>query len=78
MALSNSQFTGSKFRGGSRGNFKKARQAPTPCPKRQVVHWKQNNIKQGIVVVDEQQLSKLIKTDPIENHYELDPEPFAT
>lgn len=47
-------------------------------PKRQVVQWKQTNVQQGVVVVDEAQLTKLIKTEPIEKYYKLDPEPFAT
>lgn len=47
-------------------------------PKRQVVQWKQTNVEHGVVIVDEKQLLKLIKTEPIEKFYELDPEPFAT
>ncbi|XP_054285335.1 uncharacterized protein LOC129001925 [Macrosteles quadrilineatus] len=47
-------------------------------PKRQVVQWKQTNVEHGVVIVDEKQLLKLIKTEPIEKYYELDPEPFAT
>lgn len=44
----------------------------------QVVQWKQRNVQEGIVIVDELQLSKLIKKDPIQKFYDLDPEPFAT
>jgi len=44
----------------------------------QVVQWKQRNVQEGIVIVDELQLSKLIKRDPIQKFYDLDPEPFAT
>ncbi|KAJ9577422.1 hypothetical protein L9F63_026258 [Diploptera punctata] len=44
----------------------------------QVVQWKQRNVQEGIVIVDEHQLSKLIKREPIQKFYELDPEPFAT
>ncbi|XP_046678314.1 probable serine/threonine-protein kinase fhkD [Homalodisca vitripennis] len=47
-------------------------------PKRQVVQWKQTNVEHGVVIVDEKQLLKLIKTEPIEKYYDLDPEPFAT
>uniref|UniRef100_A0A1B6CVK4 Protein kinase domain-containing protein n=1 Tax=Clastoptera arizonana TaxID=38151 RepID=A0A1B6CVK4_9HEMI len=47
-------------------------------PKRQVVQWKQTDVEQGVVVVDEGQLTRLIKTEPIEKYYQLDPEPFAT
>ena len=42
-----------------------------------MVQWKQKNIKDGFVVVDEAQLSKLIKREPIEKYYKMDPEPFA-
>ena len=44
----------------------------------QVVQWKHRNVQEGIVIVDEIQLSKLIKRDPIQKFYDLDPEPFAT
>jgi hypothetical protein len=44
----------------------------------QVVQWKQRNVQEGIVIVDEIQLSKLIKRDPIQTFYDLDPEPFVT
>jgi hypothetical protein len=44
----------------------------------QVVQWKQRNVQEGIVIVNELQLSKLIKRDPIQKFYDLDPEPFAT
>ncbi|PSN45731.1 hypothetical protein C0J52_17112 [Blattella germanica] len=44
----------------------------------QVVQWKQRNVQEGIIIVDEQQLSKLIKREPIQKFYDLDPEPFAT
>jgi hypothetical protein len=53
-------------------NSKKTKQ------KQQVVQWKQRNVQQGIVVVDELQLSKLIKREPIQMFYDLDTEPFAT
>jgi hypothetical protein len=44
----------------------------------QVVQWKESNVQEGIVIVNELQLSKLIKRDPIQKFYDLDPEPFAT
>nr|CAD7587350.1 unnamed protein product [Timema genevievae] len=43
----------------------------------QVVQWKQRNVQEGIVLVDEAQLSKLIKREPIHKYYDMDPEPFA-
>lgn len=42
-----------------------------------IVQWKENNIKDGFVIVDEAQLTKLIKREPIERHYKVE-EPFAT
>ncbi|KAK6618401.1 hypothetical protein RUM43_013594 [Polyplax serrata] len=42
-----------------------------------IVRWKQKNIKDGFVIVDEAQLSKLIKREPIEKYYKLEQEPFA-
>jgi hypothetical protein len=53
-------------------NSKKTKQ------QQQVVQWKQRNVQEGIVIVDELQLSKLIKRDPIQMFYDLDPEPFVT
>lgn len=42
-----------------------------------IVQWKQTNIKDGLVIVDEAQLTKLIKREPIEKYYKLEQEPFA-
>ncbi|XP_066995531.2 uncharacterized protein [Anabrus simplex] len=58
---------------GARGRSGRSRSKSQP-----VVQWKQRNVQEGLVVVDEQQLSRLIKRDPIEKYYELDAEPFAT
>lgn len=44
---------------------------------KQTVLWKHADVEQGVVVVDEKQLMRLVKTEPIENHYRLDSEPFA-
>jgi len=49
-----------------------------PAKKRQMVQWRQTNVEEGVVRVDENMLSKLIKKEPIEKYYKLDPEPFAT
>nr|CAD7424084.1 unnamed protein product [Timema monikensis] len=43
----------------------------------QVVQWKQRNVQEGVILVDEAQLSKLIKREPIHKYYDMDPEPFA-
>lgn len=47
-------------------------------PETNLVQWKQKNLKDGFVVVDEAQLSKLIKREPIQNYYKLEDNPFAT
>ncbi|EEB10790.1 hypothetical protein Phum_PHUM065550 [Pediculus humanus corporis] len=39
--------------------------------------WKENNIKDGFVIVDETELTKLIKREPIDKYYKLEQEPFA-
>lgn len=44
---------------------------------KQTVLWKHTDVEQGVVVVDEKQLMRLVKTEPIENYYRLDSEPFA-
>lgn len=62
---------GTRARGGST-------RRPDKTTKREVVQWKERNVSQGVVIVDEEQLLKLIKADPIEKYYSLDPEPFAT
>ncbi|XP_014289050.1 death-associated protein kinase 3 [Halyomorpha halys] len=51
---------------------------PSPRPKGRLVHWKQTNVEEGLVRVDQAMLTKLIKKEPIEKYYRLDPEPFAT
>ncbi|XP_059488226.1 NUAK family SNF1-like kinase 1 [Neocloeon triangulifer] len=45
---------------------------------KKVVQWRQQNVQQGLVIVDETQLAKLIKREPIEKYYDMDPAPFAT
>jgi len=57
---------------------KKMRNGRKIKQQQQVVQWKHTNVQEGIVIVDELQLSKLIKRDPIQKFYDLDPEPFAT
>lgn len=76
MSSSSSSYVGGRCRNSKQRFMKKMTHVKTP--KRQVVQWKQTNVQQGVVVVDEAQLSKLIKTEPIEKYYKLDPEPFAT
>lgn len=57
-----------------RASLKTKRNSPVD---ENIVQWKQKNIKDGFVVVDEAQLSKLIKREPIEKYYKLEQEPFA-
>ena len=40
--------------------------------------WTARNVRDGIVQVDQSQLSKLIKRQSIHTFYEVDKEPFAT
>lgn len=49
----------------------------TKTKSKQTVLWKHADVEQGVVVVDEKQLMRLVKTEPIENYYRLDSEPFA-
>jgi len=49
----------------------------TKSSSKQTVLWKHADVEQGVVVVDEKQLMRLVKTEPIENYYRLDSEPFA-
>ncbi|KAL4142226.1 hypothetical protein QTP88_004725 [Uroleucon formosanum] len=56
---------------------RKAEANKTKSSSKQTVLWKHADVEQGVVVVDEKQLMRLIKTEPIENYYRLDSEPFA-
>lgn len=71
--------TGSRIGASVNGNdCAKGMRTGRKTKQQQQVQWKQRNVQEGIVVVDELQLSKLIKRDPIQKFYDLDPEPFAT
>ncbi|KAL1463047.1 hypothetical protein WDU94_014838 [Cyamophila willieti] len=63
---------------GGRSRTSGTRKSSDQTTKREVVQWKERNVSQGVVIVDEEQLLKLIKVEPIEKYYSLDPEPFAT
>lgn len=56
---------------------RKAEANKTKSSSKQTVLWKHADVEQGVVVVDEKQLMRLVKTEPIENYYRLDSEPFA-
>lgn len=49
----------------------------TKSKNKQTVLWKHTDVEQGVVMVDEKQLMRLVKTEPIENYYRLDDDPFA-
>ncbi|XP_025200607.1 ribosomal protein S6 kinase alpha-5-like [Melanaphis sacchari] len=56
---------------------RKAEANKSKSSNKQTVLWKHADVEQGVVVVDEKQLMRLVKTEPIENYYRLDSEPFA-
>jgi serine/threonine-protein kinase GIN4 len=41
------------------------------------VQWSEQHVKEGLVLVQEAQLARVVKTGPIAEHYEIDPKPFA-
>jgi len=64
-------------RAAARGAVQRKAEATKTKSKQQTVLWKHADVEQGVVVVDEKQLMRLVKTEPIENYYRLDSEPFA-
>lgn len=42
------------------------------------VQWNQKKIQDGVVLVDDCQLAKLVRKEPIEKYYEIDSRPIAT
>lgn len=47
------------------------------CRGRCRVQWSEKHVKEGLVLVQETQLARVVKTGPIAEHYEIDPKPFA-
>ncbi|XP_015432405.1 PREDICTED: serine/threonine-protein kinase GIN4-like [Dufourea novaeangliae] len=47
------------------------------CRGRCRVQWSEKHVKEGLVLVQESQLARVVKTGPITEHYEIDPKPFA-
>lgn len=47
------------------------------CRGRCRVQWSEKHVKEGLVLVQEAQLARVVKTGPITEHYEIDPKPFA-
>ncbi|XP_033331521.2 uncharacterized protein LOC117223372 [Megalopta genalis] len=47
------------------------------CRGRCRVQWSEKHVKEGLVLVQETQLARVVKTGPISEHYEIDPKPFA-
>lgn len=41
------------------------------------VQWSEKHVKEGLVLVQETQLARVVKTGPISEHYEIDSKPFA-
>lgn len=41
------------------------------------MQWSEKHVKEGLVLVQESQLARVVKTGPISEHYEIDPKPFA-
>ncbi|CAG5073863.1 Similar to Stk17b: Serine/threonine-protein kinase 17B (Rattus norvegicus) [Cotesia congregata] len=48
------------------------------CRGRCRVQWSEKHVKEGLVLVQETQLARVVKTGPIAEHYEIDPKPFAS
>ncbi|KAK2583312.1 hypothetical protein KPH14_009314 [Odynerus spinipes] len=48
------------------------------CRGRCRVQWSEKHVKEGLVLVQETQLARVVKTGPISEHYEIDPKPFAS
>ncbi|KAG7188583.1 hypothetical protein KM043_008213 [Ampulex compressa] len=48
------------------------------CRGRCRVQWSEKHVKEGLVLVQEAQLARVVKTGPITEHYEVDPKPFAS
>lgn len=42
------------------------------------MQWSEKHVKEGLVLVQEAQLARVVKTGPITEHYEIDPKPFAS
>lgn len=62
----------------SRGKPGTCRSAGTErCRGRCRVQWSEQHVKEGLVLVQEAQLARVVKTGPIAEHYEIDPKPFA-
>lgn len=47
------------------------------CRGRCRVQWSEKHVKEGLVLVQEAQLARVVKTGPITEHYEIDSKPFA-
>lgn len=48
------------------------------CRGRCRVQWSEKHVKEGLVLVKEDQLARVVKTGPISEYYEIDPKPFAS
>ncbi|XP_015605421.1 probable serine/threonine-protein kinase DDB_G0278901 isoform X2 [Cephus cinctus] len=48
------------------------------CRGRCRVEWSEKHVKEGLVLVQEAQLARVVKTGPISEYYEIDQKPFAS
>ncbi|XP_058794572.1 uncharacterized protein LOC131666174 isoform X2 [Phymastichus coffea] len=48
------------------------------CRGRCRVQWSEQHVKEGLVLVQEAQLARVVKTGPITEHYDIEPKPFAS
>ncbi|KAJ8676096.1 hypothetical protein QAD02_011882 [Eretmocerus hayati] len=48
------------------------------CRGRCRVQWSEQHVKEGLVLVQEAQLARVVKTRPITEHYDMEPKPFAS
>ena len=47
------------------------------CRGRCRVQWSEKHVKEGLVLVQEAQLARVVKTGPIGEHYDIEAKPFA-
>ncbi|CAB0028874.1 unnamed protein product, partial [Trichogramma brassicae] len=47
------------------------------CRGRCRVQWSEKHVKEGLVLIQEAQLARVVKTGPINEYYDIEPKPFA-
>ncbi|KAL7300747.1 hypothetical protein TKK_0006724 [Trichogramma kaykai] len=48
------------------------------CRGRCRVQWSEKHVKEGLVLIQEAQLARVVKTGPINEYYDIEPKPFAS